>query len=103
MRDDDRDLEIVVPEEASGGRLDRFLASELDRPRSQVRRWFREGRVAIGGRQADFKFAHSAVHELEPFRLLDSYHCSRYNTNTGRLTTGMFEGIFAQARELLDK
>ena len=56
---------------------------------------------AIGGRQADYKFAHAAVHELEPFRLLDSYHCSRYNTNTGRLTTEMFEGIFAQARELL--
>lgn len=56
---------------------------------------------AIGGRQAEFKFAHAAVHELEPFRLLDSYHCSRYNTNTGRLTNEMFEGIFAQARELL--
>jgi uracil-DNA glycosylase family 4 len=56
---------------------------------------------AIGGRQADYKFAHAAIHELEPFCLLDSYHCSRYNTNTGRLTTDMFEGIFAQARELL--
>ncbi|NIV16861.1 MAG: uracil-DNA glycosylase [Woeseiaceae bacterium] len=56
---------------------------------------------AVGGRQADFKFAHAAVHVLEPFRLLDSYHCSRYNTNTGRLTTEMFDGIFAQARELL--
>ena len=56
---------------------------------------------ATGGRQADYKFAHAAVHELEPFRLLDSYHCSRYNTNTRRLTTEMFEGVFAQARELL--
>jgi uracil-DNA glycosylase family 4 len=54
-------------------------------------------------RQADFKFVHAAVHDLGPLRLLDSYHCSRYNTNTGRLTTQMFEGIFAQARELLDK
>ncbi|NOR66566.1 MAG: uracil-DNA glycosylase, partial [Woeseiaceae bacterium] len=41
-------------------------------------------------------------HDLGPIRLLDSYHCSRYNTNTGRLTTEMFEAIFAQARELLD-
>lgn len=56
---------------------------------------------ATGGRQADYKFAHAAVHELEPFRLLDSYHCSRYNTNTRRLTAEMFEGVFAQARELL--
>ena len=54
-------------------------------------------------RQADFKFVHAAVHDLGPLRLLDSYHCSRYNTNTGRLTTQMFDGIFAQARELLDK
>jgi uracil-DNA glycosylase family 4 len=54
-------------------------------------------------RQADFKFAHAAVHDLGDLRLLDSYHCSRYNTNTGRLTTQMFDGIFAQARELLDK
>lgn len=56
---------------------------------------------AVGGRQADYKFAHAAVHELEPFRLLDCYHCSRYNTNTGRLTTEMFESVFAQARALL--
>jgi len=54
-------------------------------------------------RQADYKFAHAAVHDLGDLRLLDSYHCSRYNTNTRRLTTGMFEDIFAQARELLDK
>ena len=58
---------------------------------------------AIGGRQADFRFAHAAVHEPAPFRLLDSYHCSRYNTNTGRLTPEMFEAVFAKARELLDK
>jgi len=54
-------------------------------------------------RQADFKFAHAAVHDLGYLRLLDSYHCSRYNTNTGRLTAQMFDGVFAQARELLGK
>ena len=58
---------------------------------------------AIGRRQAEFKFAHAALHDLGEFLLLDSYHCSRYNTNTGRLTSEMFEGVFEQARELLDK
>jgi uracil-DNA glycosylase family 4 len=57
---------------------------------------------ALGGRQADYKFAHAAVHDLGTLRMLDSYHCSRYNTNTRRLTTEMFEALFAQARELLD-
>lgn len=53
-------------------------------------------------RQADYKFGHGALHELDGFRLLDSYHCSRYNTNTGRLTESMFDDIFALARSLLE-
>ncbi len=57
---------------------------------------------AVGGRQADFKFAHGAVHALSGFRLLDSYHCSRYNTNTGRLTEAMFAEVFDQARLMLE-
>ena len=57
---------------------------------------------ALSLRQADYKFGHAALHDLGRFRLLDSYHCSRYNTNTGRLTNDMFDGIFAQARELLE-
>lgn len=57
---------------------------------------------ALGMRQADFKFGHGALHDVEFFSLLDSYHCSRYNTNTRRLTEEMFDGIFAKARELLD-
>lgn len=53
-------------------------------------------------RQAEYRFAHGAVHAIGgQFRLLDSYHCSRYNTNTGRLTEDMFRRIFAMARELL--
>jgi len=56
----------------------------------------------LGMRQADFKFAHAAVHDVEFFRLIDSYHCSRYNTNTRRLTEEMFDAIFAKTRELLD-
>ena len=56
---------------------------------------------ALKQRQADYKFAHAAVHDLVDFQLLDSYHCSRYNTNTGRLTEAMFDGVFAKARDLL--
>lgn len=58
---------------------------------------------AAGRRQADFKFAHGAAHDLGRFRLLDSYHCSRYNTNTRRLTPDMFSTVFADVRSLLDK
>ena len=56
---------------------------------------------SAGGRQADYKFAHLAEHRLPDGRLLiDSYHCSRYNQNTGRLTQEMFEAVFARAMEL---
>ena len=58
---------------------------------------------ALGLRQVEYKFGHAALHDLGRFQLLDSYHCSRYNTNTGRLTETMFDAIFARARELLDK
>ncbi len=57
---------------------------------------------ALGERQVAWKFAHDALHVLPRFRLLDSYHCSRYNTNTGRLTEAMFDAIFKRARALLD-
>ena len=57
---------------------------------------------AMGLRQADFKFGHAALHDLGAFRVLDSYHCSRYNTNTRRLTAEMFDAIFAEVRNLLD-
>lgn len=57
---------------------------------------------AVAGRQANFKFGHAAEHAVEGrFLILDSYHCSRYNTNTGRLTVQMFHNVFARARELL--
>ncbi len=49
-----------------------------------------------------YKFAHGAVHELEQVTLVDSYHCSRYNTNTKRLTTAMFEDVFEIVRQRLD-
>ena len=47
------------------------------------------------------RFAHAAEHALGGDRvLLDSYHCSRYNTQTRRLTTPMFEGVIGRARDL---
>ena len=42
----------------------------------------------------DFKFGHGAVHSLPRFTLVDSYHCSRYNTQTKRLTEAMFHDVF---------
>lgn len=57
----------------------------------------------LGGRLPKAKFGHLAEHVMPDGRiLLDSYHCSRYNQNTGRLTTEMFEAVFARAVELRD-
>jgi uracil-DNA glycosylase len=56
---------------------------------------------AAGGRLSAFRFGHLAEHVLPDGRwLIDSYHCSRYNQNTGRLTGEMFEAVFARALEL---
>jgi uracil-DNA glycosylase family 4 len=57
--------------------------------------------AALGIRRSAVPFAHGASHEIGRLRLFDSYHCSRYNTNTGVLTTEMFRSVFAQAREFL--
>ncbi|HXI76112.1 MAG TPA: uracil-DNA glycosylase [Steroidobacteraceae bacterium] len=56
---------------------------------------------ACGLPNSGHRFAHAAEHSLDKDRvLLDSYHCSRYNTQTRRLTTAMFEGVIGRAREL---
>ena len=56
--------------------------------------------AALGHRKSACKFAHSAVHRLDDrLTLFDSYHCSRYNTNTRRLTTQMFEDVFVKIAE----
>ena len=57
---------------------------------------------ALVQRQAAYRFGHAAEHRIDGVILLDSYHCSRYNTNTGRLTADMFRSVFARARQLLD-
>ncbi|HEY6669446.1 MAG TPA: uracil-DNA glycosylase [Methyloceanibacter sp.] len=62
------------------------------------------GRIAHEGildalhlKRRDFPFAHGTRHELpNGLVLFDSYHCSRQNTNTGRLTTPMFEAVLAE-------
>ncbi|MFN3232100.1 MAG: uracil-DNA glycosylase [Alphaproteobacteria bacterium] len=55
---------------------------------------------AFGLRLAEYKFAHEASHRLSgDLTLIDSYHCSRYNTNTGRLTPEMFESAMRAARD----
>jgi uracil-DNA glycosylase family 4 len=57
----------------------------------------------LGVRRAAFPFGHGARHEVTPrLTMFDSFHCSRYNTNTGRLTTEMFHAVFAQIRAVLD-
>jgi uracil-DNA glycosylase family 4 len=51
--------------------------------------------VAVGEKRGSRKFVHGAQHALADGRILaDSYHCSRYNTNTGRLTETMFHAVF---------
>jgi len=57
---------------------------------------------ALGLKQKDFRFGHGNVHPLPHGRyLLDSYHCSRYNTQTKRLTTEMFEQVFVTSKKLI--
>ena len=56
---------------------------------------------SAGGKLSDYKFGHLAEHRLPDGRLLiDSYHCSRYNQNTNRLTRSMFEAVFERALEV---
>lgn len=59
--------------------------------------------TTIGARKVSYKFAHGAKHVFENGTILfDSYHCSRYNTNTNRLSEKMFEDVvFAAAKEAL--
>ncbi|MGB5439839.1 MAG: uracil-DNA glycosylase [Gammaproteobacteria bacterium] len=87
-----------------------FLRAELDDlPRSSV--IIALGKLAHdavlrsqGKRLSACRFAHAGIHRIAEGRLLiDSYHCSRYNTQTRRLTPAMFREVFRLAREALDK
>ncbi|MDE0150639.1 MAG: uracil-DNA glycosylase [Rhodospirillaceae bacterium] len=59
--------------------------------------------AALGLKKSAFAFRHGAFHPVaNGLTLADSYHCSRYNTNTGRLTPEMFRAVFAEIRARLD-
>jgi len=60
---------------------------------------------ALGAKQADYPFGHASEYAQpgdNSFTLLSSYHCSRYNTQTRRLTADMFHAVFARAATLLE-
>ena len=56
---------------------------------------------ALGKRVADYPFRHGGRQKAGVLTLFSSYHCSRYNTNTGRLTEEMFVGVFRAVAEFL--
>jgi uracil-DNA glycosylase family 4 len=58
--------------------------------------------VALGEKRSRLPFGHGCVHRAGKLTLFGSYHCSRYNTNTGRLTADMFRAVFAEVRRHLD-
>ncbi len=58
--------------------------------------------TALGVKKSHAPFSHGAQTPLGPVTLFDSYHCSRYNTNTGVLTTPMFHAVFASVRKHFD-
>lgn len=80
-----------------------FLASRIKAlPRLKV--LFCLGHIAhdsviatLGQVRAHYPFGHGAIHHINELVIVDSYHCSRYNVNTGRLTSEMFEQAFAKA------
>ena len=83
-----------------------FLVSELD-GMPNLNTILALGKIAhdsvlktLDARISAHPFKHGAVYEIGKFRLISSYHCSRYNTNTGVLTTEMFETVVAKAKKL---
>ncbi len=101
-----------TPQEINNCR--RFLAAAIA-DRIDLRAIVALGRVAhelilraMGAKPSAFRFRHGTEHKLmppsgAPLGLFDSYHCSRYNTNTGLLTPQMFREIFAAVRQRLDQ
>lgn len=58
--------------------------------------------TALGAKKSAHPFSHGGEHQIGSLRVFDSYHCSRYNTNTGVLTTEMFHAVFGRVRAYLD-
>jgi uracil-DNA glycosylase family 4 len=57
--------------------------------------------AALGGRKSEAPFSHGCEHKVGDYTLFSSYHCSRYNTNTGVLTPQMFGDVFKRVRDFL--
>ena len=70
--------------------------------RSRSESFSRPAGMGEGARRAAHPFSHGGEHRIGGLTLFDSYHCSRYNTNTGVLTPEMFRAVFARARAYLD-
>jgi uracil-DNA glycosylase family 4 len=87
-----------------------YLAAELSQASPEIRVVLALGLVAhkavlmaLGLKQSALVFGHAARHELPDGRILiDSYHCSRYNTQTRRLTGEDFQNVFQSIRKELD-
>jgi uracil-DNA glycosylase family 4 len=98
------------PEPGEVATCRRFLAAEIVGV-SQLRAILALGAIAhqtvleaLGLRRGLFPFAHGSLHQLPDSTLLaDSYHCSRLNTNTGKLTVEMFEAVFTSLVRRLDQ
>jgi len=97
------------PEPSEVANCRRFLAAEIG-AMLQLRAILALGAIAhnavltaLGLRRALFPFGHGRLHHLPcGLTLADSYHCSRLNTNTGRLSPAMFEAIFGLLSSCLD-
>lgn len=97
------------PTPAEAATCRRFLASQiaaLPRLRAIVAlgRIAHESVVRVMGEPVSKRvFAHGAAHAVNGVTLFDSYHCSRYNTNTGRLTDAMFRSVFSAVKTYLEE
>jgi len=101
------------PEPGEVRRCNRYLAAELRE--SGPKAVLALGAIAhgaavlaLGQKASAFRFAHGARHDIPApwggsVRLFDCYHCSRYNTNTRRLTPEMFEAVFRDISEFLSQ
>jgi uracil-DNA glycosylase len=94
------------PEPSEIATCRRFLAADLE-AMTQVRVILALGKIAhdsvvktLAARLAAHPFRHGVAYEIGNVTLISSYHCSRYNTNTGVLTTAMFEAVVKEAKRL---
>ncbi|SKA35996.1 uracil-DNA glycosylase [Consotaella salsifontis] len=87
--------QFLVPNLATFGNLSAIVTLGRIAHESAVR--------ALGAKPSAAPFSHGGEHEIGGLRLFSSYHCSRYNTNTGRLTEEMFTSVFAAAAAFLGK